>query len=242
MVNFDVDRTDLHRTRIVTAEPVPLGDGDSRLRVDGFALTSNNITYGAFGDALQYWQFFPADANWGRIPVWGFGEVVESRDASVHEGVRVYGYFPMSDELDVTPGKADARGFTDLAPHRQPMAGAYNRYLRVDADPVYDPPREGQQMVLWPLFFTSFMIDDSLADSEFFGASEVIVSSASSKTAIAAAHMLHDRPGVARDRPHLGRKPRVRRETRLLPRRRDIRRGGCHGAERRGLHRHRRQP
>ncbi len=195
-MNFDVDRTDLHRTRLFGAAPVPLGAGDARLRVDGFALTSNNITYGAFGDALQYWNFFPAEDNWGRIPVWGFGEVVESRNASVAQGERVYGYFPMSDELVVTTGKVDGRGFADVAPHRQPMAGAYNRYLRVDADPIYDAAREGQQMVLWPLFFTSFMIDDSLADNEFFGVSQVIISSASSKTAIGSAHLLHDRAGV----------------------------------------------
>ncbi|HYL52444.1 MAG TPA: DUF2855 family protein [Acidimicrobiia bacterium] len=195
-MNFEVDRADLHRTRLVAAEPAPVGQGDARLRVDAFALTSNNITYGALGDALQYWKFFPAADNWGRIPVWGFGEVVESNNASVQEGERVYGYFPMSDELVVAAGKGDVRGFTDLATHRQPMAAAYNRYLRVDADPIYDAAREGQEMVLWPLFFTSFMIDDSLADNEFFGASEVIISSASSKTAIGSAHLLHNRAGA----------------------------------------------
>ncbi len=196
MTNFEVDRTDLHRTRINESGPAPLAEGEARLRVDAFALTSNNITYGAFGDALQYWNFFPANDNWGRIPVWGFGEVVESRGASLDEGLRVYGYFPMSDELVVTPGRVDARGFTDLAAHRQPMAAGYNRYIRVVADPIYDAAREGQQMVLWPLFFTSFVIDDYLADSDFFGASDVVISSASSKTAIGAAHLLHNRSGV----------------------------------------------
>jgi len=76
------------------------------------------------------------------------------------------------------------------------MAGAYNRYLHVDADPIYDAARECQQMVLGPLFFTSFMIDDSLADNDFFGASEVIISSASSKTAIGSAHLLYGRAGA----------------------------------------------
>src|SRR5437588_4715075 len=123
-MNFEVDRTDLHRTRMVKAERAPLGGGDARLRVDGFALTANNVTYGAFGDARQYWNFFRAEDNWGRIPVWGFGEVVESPSASVHDGQRVYVYFAMSEELVVTSGKVDARGFTDLAAHRQPMAGA----------------------------------------------------------------------------------------------------------------------
>src|SRR4051812_16965998 len=193
---LEVDRADLHRSRVIDGESPPLADGDARLRVDAFALTSNNITYAAFGDAMQYWNFFPGAEGWGRIPVWGFGEVTASHAEGVAQGQRVYGYFPMSDELVVTPGKVDGRGFIDLAPHRQAMAGAYNRYVRVESDPIYDVAREGQQMVLWPLFFTSFMIDDYFADNEFFGASEVIVSSASSKTAIGTAYSLHERPAT----------------------------------------------
>ena len=102
-MNFDVDRTDLHRTRLVAGAPAPLGAGDARLRIDGFALTSNNITYGAFGDALQYWKFFPAEDNWGRVPVWGFGEVIESRNASVEPGRRVQRVLAGAEVLDPLP-------------------------------------------------------------------------------------------------------------------------------------------
>ena len=200
MTVIEIDRSDLHRSRIDTTEPAPLQPGQARLRIDSFALTSNNVTYGAFGDAMGYWNFFPstgpAEDGWGRIPVWGFADVVESQAELVEPGVRVYGYFPMGDELIVTPGRADQRGFVDVAEHRQAMAGAYNRYVRTTADPMYDPDREGQQMVLGPLFFTSFMIDDLLADNELFGASTVVFSSASSKTAIGTAFLTHERPGV----------------------------------------------
>jgi NADPH:quinone reductase-like Zn-dependent oxidoreductase len=192
-VIFEASRADLHDTRVTHAAPMALAEGDARLRIDAFALTANNITYGAFGDAMQYWDFFPAEDGWGRIPVWGFAEVVESRSEEVPLGLRVYGYFPMGSELVVTPGKADQHGFIDFAPHRRPMAGAYNRYSNVSAQPIYDPAREAQQMVLWPLFFTSFMIDDLLADNGDHGAAEVLISSASSKTAISAAHLLHGR-------------------------------------------------
>ena len=192
---FEVRRDDLHETRVIEGATSPLVDGDVRLRVDAFALTSNNITYGAFGDAMRYWDFFPAEKGWGRIPVWGFGEVVESQAVTVALGLRVYGYFPMAGEVVVTPGKVDERGFTDFAPHRRPMAGGYNRYSAVAADPIYDAPREAQQMVLWPLFFTSFVIDDFLADHDDFAASAVVISSASSKTAIGAAHLVHARGG-----------------------------------------------
>jgi hypothetical protein len=193
---FEVDRSDLHRTRLAEEPDRSLEEGEARLRVDSFALTSNNITYAAFGDAMQYWDFFPAEAGWGHIPVWGFADVTESRCAGVDPGQRLYGYLPMATELVVSPGKVDDRGFIDFAAHRRPMAGAYNRYVRVDADPIHDPAREGQQMVLWPLFFTSFVIDDMLADNDMFGAATIVVSSASAKTSIGAAFLLHERAGV----------------------------------------------
>ena len=180
-MEFEVDRADLHRTRIVDDPAGALPENAVRLRIDSFALTSNNITYAVFGDAMQYWNFFPASetdpesGRWGRVPVWGFAEVVESRVAQLEPGRRVYGYWPMSTELVVEPGRFDDGGFHDLAAHRRPMAGAYNRYLYTDKDPIYRPDREAHQMVLWPLFFTSFLIDDFLADNDSFGASTVVV-------------------------------------------------------------------
>ena len=39
--------------------PARSTDGAVRLRIDRFALTSNNITYGAFGEGMSYWSFFP---------------------------------------------------------------------------------------------------------------------------------------------------------------------------------------
>jgi hypothetical protein len=192
---IEVDRKDLHRSRVVDDDARDLQEGQARLRIDAFALTANNITYGAFGDALQYWNFFPAVDEWGRIPVWGFADVVESRVGDVPVGQRVYGYFPMGDELVVEPGKVDDAGFSDLAAHRQAMAPIYSRYARVDAQGMYERAREGHQMVLWPLFFTSFLIDDFIDDGGF-GASTVVFSSASSKTAIGSAFLGHERPGV----------------------------------------------
>ena len=50
-------------------------------------------------------------------------------------------------------------------------------------------------MLLRPLFFTSFLIDDQLADDGLIDRGPMIVSSASSKTAIAAAFLLAQRDG-----------------------------------------------
>ena len=189
-----VDRHDLHRTEIVeAASPLALQPGEVRLAVDSFALTANNITYAALGDLLQYWTFFPAPDGWGRVPVWGYADVRESTVDAVPVGTRVYGYLPMSDDLVVTPGRIDDEGFTDASPHRASMAGAYNRYQRVVAGDERDPAAEDRQMLLYPLFFTSFLIDDLLADLAFGGAGSVILSSASSKTAIGTAFQLRSR-------------------------------------------------
>jgi hypothetical protein len=103
-MDFEVRRDDLRTHRsLETAAPEP-GEGQVLLHIDHAALTSNNITYGAFGDMMGYWNFFPAaDAGWGRVPVWGFADVVTSRVEGIADGDRFYGYLPMSTHLVVEP-------------------------------------------------------------------------------------------------------------------------------------------
>jgi hypothetical protein len=197
-VDFEVERTDIRRSRVVEQEPPALDAGQVLLRVDAFALTANNITYAVMGDALKYWDFFPSSEPeaWGRVPVWGFADVVTTANDDVPKGTRVYGYLPMSTHLVVTPGRVDPNGFVDVSPHRAALPGAYNSYSRTDTDPAHDPAHEDHRMVLWPLFFTSFLIDDFLDDKAFFGADEVVISSASSKTAIGTAFLIDQRDPV----------------------------------------------
>jgi len=175
----------------------PLADGAVRCRVDKFALTSNNITYAAFGEAMNYWGFFPADeAGWGRIPVWGFANVVESRCDGVAVGERLYGYWPLATHAVLRPTEVSAAGFSDGAEHRRELHPIYNDYLCCSADPGYRAAQEGEQALLRPLYVTSFLIDDFLADNAFFGARRVLLSSASSKTAYGTAFCLSRRRGT----------------------------------------------
>lgn len=181
---FTVDRIDLRRTHWLDAAATPLDAGAARLRIDRFALTSNNVTYGAFGVAMSYWNFFPTgDAATGCIPVWGFATVSESNCPGVEVGERIYGYFPMADEVVLQPVRVDSKGFFDGAAHRRELHGVYNQYLRCSSDPLYRRADESLLALLRPLFMTSFLIDDFLADNAFFGAPTILVSSASSKTA-----------------------------------------------------------
>ena len=81
-------------------------------------------------------------------------------------------------------------GFRDAAPHRAELHAVYNQYLRCSADPFYTPGSEDVQALLRPLFITSWLIDDFLADNDFFGADTLLLSSASSKTAYGTAFQL----------------------------------------------------
>jgi hypothetical protein len=171
--------------------------GEARLAVDSFALTANNITYAAFGEAMKYWQFFPSgDAALGCLPVWGFATVTESQVDGLAVGRHVWGYYPAGTHLVVAPSKVSAAGFVDGAAHRQELALVYNQYAFCDADPGWKPELEGLQAVLRPLFMTAFLIDDFLADNGFFGAQQVVLSSASSKTSFGTAFCLAQRRGT----------------------------------------------
>jgi hypothetical protein len=97
--------------------------------------------------------------------------------------------------LVVRPVRVGKHGFFDGAAHRAELPAVYNRIERCAADPGYVAAQEAQQALLKPLFTTSFLIDDFLADAGFFGAQQVLLSSASSKTAYGTAFCLSQRRG-----------------------------------------------
>jgi Protein of unknown function (DUF2855) len=202
---FQVKKNQLTATRIEQSAKQPLAAGQVRLGVDRFALTSNNITYAAYGDAMNYWLFFPTNEadnadGWGIIPVWGFGTVTESACDGVAVGERFYGYYPMATDIIMQPTRASPRGFADGAAHRASLHAVYNQYTNCAADPFYDranPMTEDVQSLLRPLFITSWLIDDFFADNQFFGASAALLSSASSKTAYGTAHEMKKRGDVS---------------------------------------------
>jgi hypothetical protein len=185
-----VDRIDLSRTSLVEVPTPTIGPGQALLRVDRVGMTANNVTYAVFGDAMRYWDFFPGSDGWGRVPLWGFCEVSESRAPGVEVGTRLYGYLPTSSHLVVEPDKIDARGFHDASAHRQHLPSPYNGLTSTSEDPAYDASREDLQVLYRPLFMTSFMLADFLSDNGFFGASTVVISSASSKTSYGTAFLL----------------------------------------------------
>lgn len=164
MTDFLVSREDLRECRVAESDAPEIGSGQALLRVQAFGLTANNVTYAVFGDAMSYWDFFPATDGWGRVPMWGFAEVDQSNVEHVEPGARLYGYLPPSSHLVVTPTATGEGGFVDGSPHRTALPSAYHRYVATATDAFYRPDTEAMQMLLRPLFFTSFLIDDQIAD------------------------------------------------------------------------------
>src|SRR5947209_8877605 len=196
MTDFLVKRNELRECRVADGPPPDPGPGQARLRIDTFGLTANNITYAVFGEAMSYWRFFPAPEGWGRIPMWGFATVDQSEVDGLAADTRVYGYLPPSSHLIVQPVRADGQGFLDGSPHRAGLPGAYQGYTFTDRDPLYRRDTEEMQMLLRPLFITSFLIDDQLDDDGLASRGPILISSASSKTAIGVAFRLAEREGV----------------------------------------------
>lgn len=198
--DFIVARSDLQQCQTIVTE-LPGSDALPAeallVKVDRFAFTANNITYALLGEQLKYWQLFPAPDGFGIIPVWGFGDVVASRHPAVAKGERLFGYFPMATHLVIEAADVGKRGLRDAAAHRQGVAPVYNAYARVGDDPAFAGRQGDYQALLRPLFMLSFLVDDFLAEHAHFGATTVILSSASSKTAFGLAHLLHtQRKGI----------------------------------------------
>ena len=186
------DMADPGRTALrTTPEPAAAAPGEVILSPDVFSLTTNNITYAAFGAAMNYWDFFPTgEAGFGQMPVWGFADVVASAVEGVAVGERFYGYWPIASHLRMRPDRVSDRGFHDASEHRLPLTSAYNHYSRCSVDPSYRAADEAWLALYRPLFVTAFMLADYLSDNLAFGARRLLISSASSKTAYATAFCL----------------------------------------------------
>lgn len=190
---LQVNRRDVGITRLVTEEVGPLADGQVRIEIEQYAITANNITYGVFGDMLGYWDFYPVSAEWGNVPVMGWGRVTESNVDGIAVGGRYYGWWPMATGVDLaaTPTRD---GFRDDGAHRAAHAPAYRAFAETSRDPLYtDPDDEHRHCLLRGLFATGFLVEAFFEGRGQFGAEQSIVVSASAKTAIAYADCAHRR-------------------------------------------------
>jgi hypothetical protein len=200
LIELQIRKDDPSIHRLVESANVDrdIDDGQIRVAVRQFGLSANNITYAVAGDRIGYWQFYPPIGEdpdgWGVMPVWGFAEVIESKSEEINVGERIFGFLPPATELTMTPHKVSKTRFVEGAVHRSQLPGAYNNYRRVNAEPGYDRATDIDRMLLTPLFATSFCLWDSLQDKDWYGAMQIVIGSASSKTGIGLSYALNDDP------------------------------------------------
>ncbi|MEZ5709529.1 MAG: DUF2855 family protein [Blastomonas sp.] len=197
-INIDRDRIS---DAVLTSEAAAdLPDGAIEVAIDCFAMTANNVTYavfgkpaGLFGNDKGYWDFFAGRDDPGRLPVWGFATVIRSNADSVAVGESFYGYYPMASHAVLVPGRTSAHGFVDIAQHRADLPVIYNQYQKVAALPGYRQTDRDWWPVFRPLFLTGWLIADQFEDDGDYGAGQILIASASSKTAIGLGHALAQR-------------------------------------------------
>ena len=195
-----IDQQDLTNTKVVYCD-INVGDlqqDEVLLETDSFGFSANNITYAALGFKMGYWGFFPPQSGdscdnpngFGIVPVWGFATVKASCHPDIKEGEKVFGYLPMASHWVIKAGKVAPHGFSDLHEMRNSISPVYDQYLRCAADPGYDKDREAWQLNFRPLYMTSFVLDDYVAEKA--QGETLLLSSASSKTALGTAQLLKD--------------------------------------------------
>ena len=190
----------MNRLAEIPQSSLAIGDGEILVRIEKFAYSANNITYAVAGDMIGYWQFFPPVGEqtngWGVIPVWGFARVVESKVDEIPVGDRFFGYFPPARYLKMKPAKIAPTRFMDASDHRRQLPSGYNSYRRVNNEPHYNPAFDRELMLLFPLHLTSFCLWDALKEMNWYGAEQVIILSASSKTSTGLGYALQADPAA----------------------------------------------
>ena len=197
MKELQSKKSDITSTRIIEINSDGrLDENDILVKIEKFSFTANNVTYGVAGDTIGYWQFFPASENinneWGCIPMWGFAEIINSNNEDLKVGERLFGYFPPANILVLSPIKVNTKSFSDGKKHRAELPPVYNNYVRLSGEENYDSSMDYIRALLFPLHITAFCLCDTLQDQSYLEASQIIIISASSKTAIGLAQGLSD--------------------------------------------------
>src|SRR3546814_19128725 len=90
----------------------------------------------------------------------------------------------MAESAVLAVGKPGPGGFTDVTPRRTTLPPIYNHYQRIEALEGYRAADHDYWPVFRPLFLTGWLIADQFEDEGDYGAGQILIASASSKTAI----------------------------------------------------------
>lgn len=186
------DFRDAHFMEAAPLDDALLQKGEVIIAVDRLALTANTISYGIAGKSglIRYLDSFPTAAPYARMPFWGFGDVVASAHDDIPVGERLYGFYPLSTYLLAKMDKVSPASCMDMTASRDTIPAFYREYARATAEPGYHPDFDDMQSLLRPVIGTSFLLEHYITRHDFYGAQNIIITSASSKTAFGFGHFL----------------------------------------------------
>ena len=186
------DFTQINERKTFEVSEASINDGEIILSVDKLALTANSISYGLAGKSglIRYLDIYPTVENHGNLPCWGYADVVISKHPEVAIGDRVYGFLPIASHVIVKPGRFTKSGFTDINDLRSVLPAFYNEYAYTKSEPGYAPEYEDTIIMFRPLFGTSYLMQTYCEDHAFHGATRVVVTSASAKTAMGFGYLM----------------------------------------------------
>ncbi|HWU74039.1 MAG TPA: DUF2855 family protein [Sphingomonas sp.] len=197
---IEIARDDIAHAAIAELPDRAPAPGEAEFAIDLVALTANNITYAALGQKTPflgpdagYWDFFAERDEPGRLPVWGFATVTRSAVEGISVGDRFYGYWPLASHAVLAADQIRGTGFTEASRRRTALPAAYNQYARLKALGDHRECDHDWWPIYRPLFLTGWLIADQFEDEDDFGAETIIVSGASSKTALSFAHVMKAR-------------------------------------------------
>lgn len=122
----------------------------SSVRVQTYliSLTYNNLTYARSGGPLHWWDIYPVpecspapfndQQEWGVVPAWGYGRVVDSTIDAIAPGSLLWGMWPTSGHtIDLRLEAIEPAGhWSERSPHRRKLMTVYNTYEHVtESDP-----------------------------------------------------------------------------------------------------------
>jgi len=174
----------LHAIAVRTSRP-NLAHGQILVRVQKLILTSNTVTYAVAGrlPALNYFGHFPyPDKRLAACPAWGYGIVAESDCVDIPTGTRIKGCFTLAPWVVLTPSPVKRSTFKDTVFHRQKMPEIYATY-QIQTKAIEESMENF--MVSGGLLFSTGW--GCAAQGSLAGADTMVLTSASSRTAIGAA-------------------------------------------------------
>ncbi|EUC43340.1 hypothetical protein COCMIDRAFT_101129 [Bipolaris oryzae ATCC 44560] len=132
-----------HAVFHIDQDPPSLAASSVRVQTWLVSLTSNNLTYARSGTPLRWWDTYPVPEasptpfnnreEWGIVPAWGYGRVLESTIDAIAPGSLLWGMWPTSEHaVDLQLEAIEPSGhWSERSTQRSKLMTIYNTYEQV---------------------------------------------------------------------------------------------------------------